>query len=51
MLFALDLLNNDELIDKLRAEKYDTMLVAPYDYCGLGKSGVSDVWIGYEIEN
>ncbi|KAI6221524.1 Glucuronosyltransferase [Aphelenchoides besseyi] len=34
--FCQDLLNNDELIQKLRLEKYDVYLTAPYDYCGIG---------------
>ncbi|KAI6193837.1 Glucuronosyltransferase [Aphelenchoides besseyi] len=34
--FCQDLLNNDKLIEKLRSEKYDVYLTAPYDYCGIG---------------
>lgn len=29
---VLELLNNDELIEELRGEKYDVMLVASYDF-------------------
>jgi hypothetical protein len=32
----LELINNEELIEKLKDEHYDVYLTTPYDYCGLG---------------
>lgn len=40
---ALELLNNDELVEKLKAEKYDVYLTTPYDYCGLGLNHVLNI--------
>ncbi|KAI6218188.1 Glucuronosyltransferase [Aphelenchoides fujianensis] len=34
--FCEDLLNNEELIETLKAEHYDSYMTAPYDYCGVG---------------